>query len=78
MKLLIPKCPQCGNPAVGTVDTVPGVALFDGNPSTGEVNYAGTTEVDWDGQETRKQEANPLVTCGDHEWATAIEGLEDR
>jgi hypothetical protein len=38
----------------------------------------GSTQVDWAGQEIRKQDAKPHLIGGDHEWATAIEGVEEK
>jgi hypothetical protein len=50
VKLHTPICPQCGKPAKGSSDFIPGTALFDGDPSEGPVQYYGETEVHWDGQ----------------------------
>ena len=37
MRLLLytPKCPTCGRPARGASDFIPGIALFNGDPSSG-------------------------------------------
>jgi hypothetical protein len=63
------KCPECGQPAKGTVDTIPGLALlaFDGE---GNAEYDGETKVDWDNQTTRHDEAgHDLLECpAGHQW----------
>jgi hypothetical protein len=41
-------CPECGEIAWGTADTVPGVALF--NYFKDGVEYASETQMFWDGQ----------------------------
>lgn len=74
MKLSVPHCPTCRAPAIGTVDTVPGTALFTSLDEDGHVEYEGYTEMDWDGQETLTGEhEQPLVTCGQHSWESAIQ-----
>jgi hypothetical protein len=45
-------CPTCGQPALGTLERITGRAEFDGDPTEGEVQYGGSTEVFWDGQMT--------------------------
>jgi hypothetical protein len=78
MKLSVANCPTCQKPAVGTVELIPGTAYFtDPDPEDGEVDFAGETKVDWGGQETRTGPNQlPLVTCGGHDWESAIEGRE--
>jgi hypothetical protein len=77
------RCPECNQLAKGTIDTVPGVALFATDPATGEtevdaytgeVDYFGETKMNWDGQETMTDEnGNPLLCCPNgHHWATRI------
>lgn len=78
MKLSTPLCPECGKPARGTYDNIPGIAIFGDYPSEdGEVHYCDTTDVDWNGQYTvRGRSGKPLVICEeDHLWETDIEGL---
>lgn len=64
------KCPQCDEPARGSIETIPGVALlvFDDD---GHADYAGETEIDWNGQTTRKDAAGKvcLVCPNSHRWA---------
>jgi hypothetical protein len=50
MKLSIPNCPECGQPATGTLETVQGVALLQGPDSKGSFEYIGETVIDWDSQ----------------------------
>lgn len=73
MKLSVPNCPTCHKHAIGTVDLIPGTALFTDPDETGDVAYCGDTTVHWDAQETQTG-ANqiPLVTCGMHDWESAI------
>jgi hypothetical protein len=69
MRLTPWKCPECGQPAKGTVETVPGLALltFDDD---GNAEYAGETEIDWNNQATRHDDAgNDLLECpAGHQW----------
>ena len=51
MRFTLPNNPKTGKPAVGTCDTIPGVALVQFNPD-GSAGYVGETKVDWDGQRT--------------------------
>ena len=75
MKLSVPNCPTCSKPAIGTVDQIPGTALFTEPDENGEVAYDGETRVHWDSQETQTGEHQlPLVTCGEHDWETKIDG----
>ncbi len=63
------KCPQCGQLAKGTLETIPGLALlmFD---EDGNAEYAGGTDVCWDGQQTiRDEQGRVRLMCPDgHEW----------
>jgi hypothetical protein len=64
------KCPECGEPAEGTVETVPGLALlvFD---DTGQAEYEGNTKIHWNGQKTcRDESGNVILECPDgHQWS---------
>ncbi len=76
-------CPECGEPARGTVEPLSVVAEFAGEPQTGDdVEYSGSTEVWWDEQRTVHEEVNladgpaklPLVCCHNgHAWPTTID-----
>ena len=55
-----------GNPIIGTLEFVEGVALADITVSdNGELNleYSGETEVDWDSQRTKTEEGERLFVC---------------
>ena len=64
------KCPDCGQPAEGTVETVPGLALlvFD---DSGQAEYEGETKIEWDGQATcRDESGNTILECPNgHQWS---------
>jgi hypothetical protein len=63
-----PQCPQCGQLAKGVLETIPGLArlLFE----DGNAEYAGSTDVYWDGQEAiRDEQGRVRLRCPDgHEW----------
>lgn len=64
MRLDSPLCPECGEPAIGTLDTIQGVAMFDGDPSKGLVEYSGGTKISWDTQQVRHDnQGQVFVTC---------------
>ena len=74
MRLAVPYCPTCHQPAVGTVDVIPAIALFTDIAPDGSVMYCGDTQVDWNGQLPRRGPNQlPLVTCGNHEWESQID-----
>jgi hypothetical protein len=68
------RCPECGEAAEGTHELVPGLALltFDGQ---GEAEYAGETELDWNGQRTIHDEAGRVtLSCPrGHAWQAQME-----
>ena len=63
------KCPECGEAAKGTLETIASLALlmFDDD---GQAEYAGETELDWNSQATRHDEAgNTVLECpAGHQW----------
>ena len=72
------RCPECDQPATGTVETVPGVALllFDEERNA---EYAGETKIDWDRQ-TSLTAARGRVTleCPDgHQWQAMSDNMPD-
>ena len=70
---LVPRCPECGELARGTLEAVQGVALVHADPETGKPLYAGETDIDWDSQQTVER-AGKLVwncACG-HEWPADV------
>lgn len=73
MKLAIPNCPTCSKPAIGTVDVIPGTALFIKPPDSKRAVEYLETRVHWDGQTTQLGPNQlPLLTCGEHEWESQI------
>lgn len=68
------KCPTCSQPARGTLDVIPGLALllFD---EEGNAEYLGQTDVNWDGQETIRDEHGRvrLMCPGGHEWSAVTD-----
>jgi len=69
MKLQRPNCPECGEPARGSVETLHGVALFDEIDAEGNTEYEGATEINWDSQTT--DEPLTLECKNGHQWADA-------
>ena len=71
------KCPECHELAIGSVETVPGIALFmvfdDG------VEYDGMTKIYWDGQTTDRDEDGKalLQCCNDHTWFAAQDDMHE-
>jgi len=69
MRFDSPQCPQCGQLAKGVLETIPGLArlLFD---EDGGAEYAGSTDVCWDGQEAiRDEQGRVRLICPDgHQW----------
>lgn len=63
-------CPQCGEPARGTLDSIPGVAEFTEPAASGEVEYCGSTDVWWDEQKTERdvQGHFHLICHEGHDW----------
>ena len=81
MKLHKPLCPECGEPAHGTVERLSGYAQFTPLKEDGSTEYSGWTEIWWDEQRTVHQKEDgpegpdnlPLVVCPNgHDWPTAI------
>jgi hypothetical protein len=83
MKLHNPNCPECGEPAHGTVERLTGYAQFASQPGPDvAIEYSGWTEIWWDEQRTIHQKDDapeapdnlPLVCCPNgHTWPTAID-----
>jgi len=67
------KCPECGDAAKGTLETVPGLALLIIDPD-GAADYAGETEMDWDGQRTiLDNEGRATLQCpSGHQWQASV------
>jgi len=70
MKFETPLCPQCGEAARGTLETVPGVALVD-MEKDGEAAYTGETKIFWDDQTTQETDGKAWLICPQgHAWQT--------
>ncbi len=72
------KCPECGQAARGTVETIGGLALliFD---DQGEADYEGETKVDWDSQASLV-DARGRVTLEcphGHQWQATTDNVPD-
>lgn len=84
MVLKDPFCPECGEPANGTLERLSGRADFDKVPGHGvDVEFGGWTEVCWDDQRTLLEregepegpDNRPLACCANgHTWPTEIGG----
>lgn len=63
------RCPTCNQPAEGTLETVPGLALllFDDD---GQAEYEGETKLDWNQQATcRDMKGKVTLQCPErHRW----------
>jgi len=65
-------CPSCGQLAKGLLETIPGIALllFD---ECGGAQYAGGTDVCWDGQSTiRDENGRVTLLCPEGHWWSAV------
>jgi hypothetical protein len=69
----LPRCPVCGELALGTLETVSGIALlvFDEND---EAQYEGETKIDWNNQVTcRDPDGRLTLECSSgHRWQTRL------
>jgi hypothetical protein len=70
------KWPRCGKLAMGTLETLPGLAVLDIDPDTGEAQYGGWTDIWWDAQKSvHDSNGRCLLACKNaHEWTA--EGQE--
>jgi hypothetical protein len=70
-------CPECGEMARGTLETITGVAEF-AVAEDGSVEWSGYTAVDWDAQETVVDDGgNARLVCpSGHEWFARMLSLE--
>ncbi len=70
-------CPECGEMARGTLETLTGVANF-APAADGSLEYTGYTDLWWDEQRTVVDEGGyaRLVCPSGHDWAARAEGLE--
>jgi hypothetical protein len=63
------KCPECGQPAKGILETVPGLTrlFFD---EDGDAEYDGGVDLCWDGlTEVRDTDGRVTLECSEgHQW----------
>ena len=67
-------CPKCGEPdQVAELDLIPGTVLILGVRKDGSIEWAGETEVDWDGQRPASHPAEFVCrACNDKLTGKAI------
>ncbi|MGH7971420.1 MAG: hypothetical protein ACREIC_22095 [Limisphaerales bacterium] len=76
MKIKTPKCPECGLPAKGTLDSVLAIARFSAIGPDGSCEYEGGTEILWNTQETLQDLGQLRLICPNgHDWASPVEGV---
>lgn len=79
MKVLTPRCPECGALARGTLEAISGCAEMNLD-ERGEGEFTGNTAVFWDGQMTERDPGNSLMIflCREgHEWTSEVEDEAD-
>ena len=76
LKFSVPKCPECGLIADGTIDTVPAVAHLDFDVD-GKAEYTGESTVWWDDQFTDEDENHEVsMYCENgHRWQSRMEDV---
>lgn len=74
MKFATMNCPDCGEPARGTVETVSGAALLSNPQLDGSVEYSGETDIWWDEQRTVRDPMGrvQLVCRNGHDWFSEV------
>jgi hypothetical protein len=77
MKFNPSKCPDCGERIRGSVDVLYGVALVTKPDEDGNCEWAGETEVDWNGQApTSNSPGTVVVRClNGHEFEAEMQGM---
>lgn len=80
MKFAITNCPECNEPARGSVEALSGVAVFTDPAPDGSVDYEGDTQIWWDEQKTvRDRQGRVQLICHNgHDWFSEVvddEGL---
>lgn len=77
MKISIPLCPACNQPAEALYESLYAWASLNPVSPTGETDYGGESEVLWDSQRPVDESTNPelqrVICCNDHTWLTAID-----
>ncbi|HEX3654525.1 MAG TPA: hypothetical protein VHV55_01895 [Pirellulales bacterium] len=70
------RCPECGDLPKGTCDVIPAIALLYFDDDDDAAEFAGESEVLWDGQETPTNADGLIdVICPNgHVWQAELEG----
>lgn len=70
----MPRCPECGEVAIGTSETIAAVALLIFDDESGAADYSGETKVCWNSQTTdRDAEGRVELWCDNsHCWRSAM------
>ena len=78
MKYDVSRCSICGETAIGTLESVPGLALLVFN-ERGEAEYAGETKLDWNNQiNLRDSEDRVTLACRNgHQWQSPMNDDSD-
>jgi len=61
MKFVKPRCPKCGELAVGTLEKLQGCAELDWQDEEGNAEYSGSTDIHWNSQETVRPTSNTVI-----------------
>lgn len=74
MKFEPHRCPECREKAIGTLETLPALAMLN-LADNGEADWSGYTKPLWDGQLTVKDgEGKVTLQCDNgHEWQATME-----
>lgn len=74
MNLQTPLCPECGRPALGTVEALAGVAEFENFEDPFVREYSGYTRVWWDEQKTKRNQKGEIeLVCEEaHSWFSEV------
>ena len=69
-------CPKCGTAdRVAEIDLIPGYALINGVKKDGSIEWAGQTEVDWDGQRSANNPREFVCLACNEKFAGEAIGL---
>ena len=69
-------CPKCGEPdQVAELDLIPGTVLILGVRKDGSIEWAGETEVDWDGQRPASNPAEFVCRACNEKFTGKVIGL---
>jgi hypothetical protein len=79
VKLLTPRCPECGALARGTLENISACAEMTLSDD-GQAEFTGHTAVFWDGQMTERDPGNDhiIFLCHEgHEWTSEVHDEAD-